>query len=223
VTQAASVRFRDLSLEAFVGRLASSDPVPGGGTASAAAAAMAAGLVRMVAVLSDRPRYAAHAGLHAEARATAERLATRFLELAEEDADAYAAFAAALKLPRTTDAEAEARSRRLSETAQVAAEVPLACAEACLEVVAATEALAGRSNANASSDLVVAALLAEAAARGAAANVVVNAPSIADGAVAGRLVARSKELLDEIERLTSATRQAVLSGEAREPLVPSAG
>ena len=212
-------RFRDLTVDQFVERLASSDPVPGGGSASAVAGSVAAGLVAMVAALSKgRPRYAEHAGLHAQAQGLAARLADRLLTLADEDAAAYAGFAAALKMPRESDAEKTARTTAVRVAARMAAEVPLRCVEACLAVVTAAEALAGRSNANASSDLGVAALLGEAAARGAAANVLVNVPSIGDEAVASRLVARVDGLVSDVARLASATRAAVDSGEGRPPL-----
>jgi formiminotetrahydrofolate cyclodeaminase len=84
--------------------------------------------------------------------------------------------------------------------------------------VSTAEALAGRSNANAASDLNVASLLGEAAARGAAANVLVNLPAIGDDEFAAMATTQVDELLHEISRLTELTRTIVLSGEPREPL-----
>jgi formiminotetrahydrofolate cyclodeaminase len=208
--------FAHQSLGEFVDRLASSDPVPGGGSASAVAAAVAAGLVAMVARLSEgRPKYAAHAELHRSSEAAGRRLADAFLSLAGEDAIAYGRFADALKLPRETDEQRQARAAALRTAARDAAEVPLATVEACQELVRLTESLAGRSNQNASSDLSVAALLGEAAAHGAAQNVLVNLPAIGDEDVAGSMAARVDELLTDIERASRATRDMVRAGTLR--------
>lgn len=207
-----------MTVSDFVVRLGSSEPVPGGGSASAVAAALGASLVRMVASLSiGRPKFAEHEDLLAWAMESGEELAQRFITLADEDAAAFADFAAALKLPKTTEAEIESRRTALRSAARHASEVPLACVEACLELAGVAEALAGRSNPNASSDLNVAALLAEAAARGAAANVLVNLPSIGDPEIEGELTARVSELLSAIEDLATQTREAVGSGEPAEP------
>jgi methenyltetrahydrofolate cyclohydrolase len=214
-----STRFADLTLAAFVDRLASAEPIPGGGSAAAVAGSLAAGLVAMVASLSqDRPRYAQHAALHAEVITAARELADRFLALADEDASAYAGFGAAMKLPKDTDAERAARSAAIAQAARAASDAPFRTIQACATVVRYAEALAGRSNRNASSDLEVGSLLAVAAARAAAANVYVNLPSIGDEEVGRELHQRTEELADEVGRLADRTRELVRSGDSRDPL-----
>ena len=212
-------RFGDLTLAGFVERLASSEPVPGGGSASAVAAALGAALVAMVASLSqDRPKYAAHEALHARAVERGRALAARFLALADDDAAAYGRFVAAMKLPRETEEERAARGVALRKAARIAADAPMETVDACLELVELAEALVGRSNVNASSDLNVAAMLGEAAARGAAENVMVNLPAIGDEEFAAETTIRVKLRLDDVETLARTTREGVLGGIVREPL-----
>jgi len=85
-------------------------------------------------------------------------------------------------------------------------------------VAAMAEAMAGRSNKNASSDLEVAGLMSVAAARAAGANVYVNLPAMGDEALAKDLLARTEAIVDDVERLSSRTREVVRSGETRSPL-----
>ena len=214
-----SPSFRGLTLAEFGDKLASSEPVPGGGSASAVAASLAASLVAMVATLSQgRPKYAEHAALHEMAIPAAQRLSRELLDLADEDAAAYAACAFALKLPREAFVDKEFRDQQVKATAQVAAEVPLRCVERCREVLVLAEALAGRSNVNASSDLRVAALLSEAAGHGAAENVLVNIPLIGENDWTRSAEARVRQLLEEISTLKDRVHEIVSSGERREVL-----
>lgn len=212
-------RFRDLTLAEFVDRLASPEPVPGGGSAAAVAASLGGALVAMVASLSmGREKYAQHAANLADAAVTGRQLAARLLELAEDDALAYGHYAAALKLPKDTDALREVRAAAIAGAARRAAEVPLETLRTCLEVVAVAERLAGRSNINASSDLAVAALVANAGAQAAGMNVLVNLPSIDDLEWTEEVARTVVELQKAVEHLAQMTRQTVGSREARAPI-----
>lgn len=214
----ASEPFAGLTIRAFLDRLSSPQPVPGGGSASAIAASFSAGLIAMVARLSlDRPKYAAYEATHRRALAFAERATPRFLELADRDADAYAGYAAALKLPRETAEQQSTRTDAIHAAARRAAEAPLEVVRQCVDLAAEVEAMAGRSNLNASSDVNVAALLAEAAGRGAAANVLINLPSAGDEGFVGEATDEVMRLLATLEDLAARVRERVGAERLREP------
>jgi formiminotetrahydrofolate cyclodeaminase len=216
--KAPAARFADLTVGQFVERLSSAEPVPGGGAASGMVAALGAALVSMVASLSTgRPKYAAYEATLARCGEAGRALAAEFLRHADADAAAYAGYAAALKLPKESEAEQEARQKAIRVAARAASEAPWECVQACTRLARAAEALAGRSNVNAASDILVAALLAEAAARGAAENVRINLPATGDEQYAEVMNARLDAELDRIEELAALARQFVLPGSARAP------
>jgi formiminotetrahydrofolate cyclodeaminase len=207
-----------LTLSQFVESLSSAEPVPGGGSASALAAALGASLIAMVAGLStDRPKYAMYEATHARCLEDGRRLAALFLELADRDSEAYARYAAALKMPRDTEPQKTARREAIRVAARAAAEVPWECVQACAELAGAAESLAGRSNTNAASDVLVAALLGEAAARGAAENVLINLPSVGDEEYAETMQRNVDQTLHEIAAVVARTKEVAMSGQAVEP------
>jgi formiminotetrahydrofolate cyclodeaminase len=207
-----------LTLTEFSDRLASAEPVPGGGSASAIAGSFAASLLAMVARLSfDRPKYAAFHKTHSRALAAGERGRTVLLELADADAHAYAGFGEARKMPKESEQEQAARETATRIAARASTEVPLNVVDECSRLLVDVAAMSGRSNINASSDLEVAARLASAAARGAAANVQINLPMVGDEDYAVATTRTVEGLLDGIERNASLVTEIVRRGELREP------
>jgi formiminotetrahydrofolate cyclodeaminase len=167
----------DLSVQELLERLGSSDPVPGGGSASALAAAMGAALVAMVAELTiGRPDYVEHEETVRHLRFDALERRAELVSLAQEDAAAYDAVVRARRMPKDTDAEKAERSQALGKAMVDAARAPLRAAIVASEVLDLAERIATIGNRNAVSDAGVAALLAAAGLRGALLNVRINLP-----------------------------------------------
>ena len=171
----------DLTVTDFLDELASDSPAPGGGSVAALNGALGAGLIAMVARLTiGKKGYDAVQSLMEETRDGADRLKQRLTELVDEDTQAFNAVMAAFKLPKETDEDKAARSAAIQAGYQQAIHTPMETAESCLAVLELAAAIAGKGNANAASDLGVAAQVAYAGVEGAVMNVKINLPAIKD-------------------------------------------
>lgn len=207
-----------MSLGDFAEALASEQPTPGGGAAAGVAAALGASLTAMVVRLSlDRPKFVEHVALHREALEASDAARARFLEQADADAAAYAAYRDARSMPHETDAEEEARTAATRAAARGAAQVPLDVVKACHAQIELVDRLAGRTNPYVASDLEVAALLLDSAARSAAANVRANLGSIGDEGFANAITAELDQRLQRIQATADRVRERVAKGGTRRP------
>lgn len=167
------------SRQIFLDELAAGTPTPGGGSAAAYAAAMAAGLVGMVARLTiGRKKYAAVEARMRAIAAQADELGAVLAAGVERDAASFEAVLAASRLPHDTTADKAARLEALEAATLEAARIPLEAArQAAVVCELATEA-AEHGNVNALSDAISAAALALAGLTAAAANVRINASAL---------------------------------------------
>jgi glutamate formiminotransferase/formiminotetrahydrofolate cyclodeaminase len=206
----------ETSLSGFVASVAAPSATPGGGSVAAHAGALGAALAQMVAgVTVGKTKYAAVEGEMREAALQAAALGTRLAGLVARDAQAYAAVTAAYKLPKQPEHAARARERAIHDALLGAAAIPLETARAAAEVAELAAACAERGNANAVSDAGVAALLADAACRGAANNVRINVAALQelDRPAAAPLVEEARALVARAraaaERAQAAVERAI--------------
>ena len=177
-----------MTLRAFSDDLASDAPVPGGGSAAAYAGVLGAALTAMVARIAAKKSKDAALG---EYIAEVDHLRGDFLRLVDDDSAAYARVAQAMKLPRATDDEKKVRTERLQAALLAASRVPLELAKTSRRLLEVCERGLPTAPDAAISDVGVGALMAEAALRGAAMNVMINLSLLKD---AGQVKALSEDL-----------------------------
>lgn len=204
-------RLTEMTTRSLIERLATSDPVPGGGSAAAIAGAMGAALVQMVVTLTVARRGGdVNEGTLTEIRTAAAAWQSELLNLAELDANAYDAVVRARRLPRESEREREARTVQIEAGMREATRVPLATAHAASAVLDLAEQVAPIGGRNAISDVGVAACLAVAAVRGAALNVEINLPYLtSDETLRNEAAAEIGGLLATIDERDRIIRSAV--------------
>ena len=170
----------DQTLSKFLEAVAARTPTPGGGSVSAAAAALGAAIGVMVGRFSkgDAARDAADAiwKLAGEARI-----------LVDEDAKAYGLVDSAVKLPKSSPEERARRDAALQDALIRAAEVPLRGVRLAHRGLDLLGGLAKSHNRNLETDLLIAADLLHAGGCGFRWNVLVNLAAIKDPAAVAKL------------------------------------
>jgi formiminotetrahydrofolate cyclodeaminase len=197
----------DKSVRDLLAAFASSDPTPGGGSASAIASAIGASLLAMVSGLpKTRAGSGEDRGALAAAAAALTGVQQQLTEAVDLDTAAYDRVVAAYKLPKATAAEQEARKAEIQRALRAATDVPLCVMRLSALALDQARTVAAHGHRAAASDVGVAVALADAGFRGARLNVEINLGGLTD-------VAYAEAVRAEVAHLSGATTRAVEEAE----------
>jgi len=199
--------YRTAPVEKYLADAAAGQPTPGGGSASALAGALGAAMAAMAANFTvGKKKFAAVEPKVRPILQQCEDGCRRLAELMDRDVEAYATVSAAYRMPRDTAEQKAARKAAIQHALKVAMAEPLETFRLCRELVALLDRLADTANPNLISDVGVAAILLEAALRGAKMNVEINLAYLKDKP----LVARTRDELDAGAAEAAATAASVI-------------
>ena len=200
--ETATTRLIEESVVQFAEHLAAESAAPGGGSAAALAGALAAALTGMVGRLTaGRSKFAAVDATMRAIIIEADAQRAALLALVDADAAAFEEVMAAFRLPKESSDQKAARTAAIQAAYRGAVAVPLQTLTAAAALLRLLVIVTEVGNPNAISDGGVGALLAEAAAQGAALNVRINLTSIHDTAFTTATAAQVDELLAQVAQL----------------------
>ena len=188
------------SFDSLLDQIAAKTPTPGGGYVAAAVGALATALGSMVLSYSlHKKSLSQHASSNQDALEQLDRARALLMQLAREDALAYEKLNTLQKMPESAqDASA------LLEAARLATLAPLSSASACADTLRVLEPLTQTTNHWLVSDLAIAAILADAAARACVWNVRINLPTLT---ALGESTDRIDAIKTQTDELLASTHQ----------------
>ena len=169
------MRLKNMECGDFVDVLASKNPVPGGGGASALVAAIGMALGNMVGSLTiGKKKYASVQDDVISLMQRAEKLRAEFLELIQGDVEAFEPLSKAYGMPSNTQEEKERKEIVMEECLVTTGSLPLLIMKKCCEGIDLTREFAEKGSALAISDAGCSASFLKAALEAAALNVFIN-------------------------------------------------
>jgi len=190
-----------MPLKEFIREVASRSSAPGGGSTSAAIAAIGAGLGSMVAKLTygvrkfesvDRQMRDIIPVLHGAVE--------QLIPMIDADTNAFTDYMEGLRMPRETDQEKKARFETMQQGLKTAVRVPLATMQIGDDAWEAMCAIARHGNPASRSDVEVGARALETGIWGAYRNVVINLAGIKDPVYQEETQAAAKTLIERASR-----------------------
>ena len=170
-----------MDLNNFMERLASKEPAPGGGAASALVAMVGSALSSMVSALTEGKKGYEHVQ---ERVKTIElkmlEIRKNLEDLMQEDEQAFNKISSTWKLPKSTDEEKMARKKALQSALRDAIEPPWRIANLASDVMDNALDLLSIGNKNAITDSACSLIFAFSAAEGALLNITINVNLIDD-------------------------------------------
>ena len=190
--------YAEFALIDLLDAFASNEPVPGGGSAAALAAALGVSLLVMAASLpKSRTGAPEEATDLAEAAARLRPLRERLVELIDADSSAYRSVMTALKLPKGSEQEQARRNEALQSALKEATDAPLDVMRAGQQALAGGLIVARNVYRVAASDVAMGIELLGAGVRGAALSIDGNLSSIKDAKYVERISDERRQLADD--------------------------
>jgi len=203
--------YTKLSCEEFVEILASKEPVPGGGGASALVGAIGTALGNMVGSLTlGKKKYADVQEDIIELKKKADALQQDFLQLVEQDALGFEPLSRAYGLPKETEEQKAEKDRVMEEALRTASEVPVKIMEKVCEAIELHKEFAAKGTAIAISDVGVGVKFCAAALQGASLNVYINSKLMKDKEFAERLNKSTDDMVAKYVPMADAIYNDVL-------------
>jgi formiminotetrahydrofolate cyclodeaminase len=191
-----AINYRKLTVEEFLQKANSPEPVPGGGSVAAVAGALASSMGQMVLNLTiGKEKYKQFEADCKTHLASLEKAQKMMLDLMDEDIAAFGGYTEVRKLAK----EDPARPAKMAEAMQVCVAVPQEICAVALAMLDDMDKIKDKANFFLLGDLGVAAVLAAATVKAAAFNVKANLSFIKDPAELAKIKDRTKHDEDKAQ------------------------